>query len=366
MAPKNISKPLPVADTYLAEYQDFVGLDFDLDLDLGNTAKLSANSTSGLSGLDECPPLGGAGLSIKNKVDEFQNVLIQGNFKGYRPKRTFYIYNKTSKNIIAIDSDKARLSRMQRRIYGYSKTLSDGIEAKTLFNQINRNKRKTAPNTYMATLTYRPDVKACPSDIKRTTEWIRRHFGTWLLSYAWCAEVTRAGALHYHLFVTLAKGSLPFLDRPQGQRAYIPWDKGFTKVEKARSVFYLSKYIGKEYQKDYSKFPKGMRSFGLWVSPQYAWEIRNNIRMSAFPSWVRGLITEEEIRQGKISVVRERGGGWNLEGSVFRSDWEMLGMTSGDDVISLEELERWRKLTADTREAFCESESPPLSSGAFT
>jgi hypothetical protein len=40
------------------------------------------------------------------------------------------------------------------------------------------------------------------------------------------------------------------------------WRHGLSKIETARTAFYLVKYVGKGYQKDLSKFPKGCRLYG--------------------------------------------------------------------------------------------------------
>jgi hypothetical protein len=43
------------------------------------------------------------------------------------------------------------------------------------------------------------------------------------------------------------------------------WPYGSTRVEVARSPFYLITYLKKEYQKDFSRFPKGIRAFAVYI-----------------------------------------------------------------------------------------------------
>jgi hypothetical protein len=43
------------------------------------------------------------------------------------------------------------------------------------------------------------------------------------------------------------------------------WPYGSTRVEEARSPFYLITYLKKEYQKDFSRFPKGIRVFAVYI-----------------------------------------------------------------------------------------------------
>jgi hypothetical protein len=215
------------------------------------------------------------------------------------------------------------------------------METKTLFARINQNKRKTAPSTYMATLTYRPGEVWESGDIKRVTAYLKRRFGSWLLSLAWVFELQLRGAPHYHLFATFAKGSMPMLDRAQGERDFVPWFKGSTRVEKAKSIFYLSKYIGKEHQKDYDKFPRGVRSFGIWVSALYNWECRNQIRATALPKWVTSALTKENFASGKLQVSPAKGGGWEINGNLLCSDYEFIGVT--DKAVDGGDLFEWWK-----------------------
>jgi hypothetical protein len=41
------------------------------------------------------------------------------------------------------------------------------------------------------------------------------------------------------------------------------WKKGMSRIETARSPFYLVAYLGKEYQKNFDNMPKGCRVFGI-------------------------------------------------------------------------------------------------------
>jgi hypothetical protein len=122
---------------------------------------------------------------------------------------------------------------------------------------------------YMITLTY-ADVDAWkPNQIRDFCSWLRRNKGSNLLSYSWVGELQERGAVHYHLVAHVKKGTkIPHPDKPQGRKNFTPWQFGHTKVEKARSAGYLVKYLGKEYQKDYSRFPKGARGYGVWVSKE--------------------------------------------------------------------------------------------------
>jgi hypothetical protein len=101
------------------------------------------------------------------------------------------------------------------------------------------------------------------------------------------------------------------------------WLHGSTKIETARSPFYVLKYTGKEYQK-VGRFPKGLRMFAVWmaegvISPVARWFFR----LSAVPAWLR----EEALKS--ISDVgakfqRVAGGGWSFSGRMYFSPWEVV------------------------------------------
>jgi hypothetical protein len=53
-------------------------------------------------------------------------------------------------------------------------------------------------------------------------------------------------------------------DLPYPDKAGL-WPFGFTRIEVAMTPFYLITYLGKEYQKDFSRFPKGIRVFAVFI-----------------------------------------------------------------------------------------------------
>lgn len=150
----------------------------------------------------------------------------------------------------------------------------------------------------LLTLTYRPDIHWSPRHVsqlvQRIRQWLerRRH----KCRYEGVAELTKAGAVHYHLIVWVPHGlSLPKPDK----RGW--WPHGLTRIETARRpVGYLAKYMSKS--NDVHRFPKGLRLHfrgGLddlgrrvvtwWLLPRYVREFAE--------------VTYERIR-------RAPGGGW--------------------------------------------------------
>ena len=86
-----------------------------------------------------------------------------------------------------------------------------------------------------------------------------------LLGYAWVAELQKRGAIHYHIMIAVPLDVMIGDDLPYPDEAGL-WRYGSTTTEYARTPFYLITYFfGKEYQKDFSRFPKGIRVFGVYI-----------------------------------------------------------------------------------------------------
>jgi len=112
----------------------------------------------------------------------------------------------------------------------------------------------------MVTLTYRKKGDYQAGHIRAYLKAIKQSCGSNLWGWAWVSEVQKRGAVHYHLMLLLKKGSrFPWPDKS----GMWPW--GMSKVETARSPYYLVTYVGKSYQKDLSKLPKGCRLYGVSI-----------------------------------------------------------------------------------------------------
>jgi hypothetical protein len=148
------------------------------------------------------------------------------------------------------------------------------------------------------TLTYRPGVDW---QARHVTE-LCKHVRHWLerrghrARYEWVAELTKAGAVHYHLIVWVPNGLT--LPKPDKQRW---WPHGLTRIETARRpVGYLAKYVSKS--SDANSFPRGLRLHGRGGLDD---EGRRVVAWWLLPRYVREFadLFAERIR-------RARGGGW--------------------------------------------------------
>lgn len=123
-----------------------------------------------------------------------------------------------------------------------------------------------------------PDVKRCMITLTYDTlgtlgvpsEWSPLHIrefmkkfkqlkGLKILAYAWVLELQASGVPHYHV-ILIYHGVVPYPDK-SGM-----WLHGMSNIKfKLRTVYYIAKYLGKEYQKDFEKMPKGARVFAVQV-----------------------------------------------------------------------------------------------------
>lgn len=175
------------------------------------------------------------------------------------------LYNRLTRTKVEPDSRKTRLRRMRKRV-GYFV-------------------RRIIPSSSMAimiTLTY-GGFAWSPNHIRAFIRRIYSLYRRRILGYCWVAELQRNGKVHYHILVFFNGFlRLPYPDK-EGW-----WPYGMTRVEIARSRFYLLKYLQKGYFE--GDFPKGLRLFGigLWkeVRDSLDADTLREFRLLSYPAWV--------------------------------------------------------------------------------
>jgi hypothetical protein len=113
-------------------------------------------------------------------------------------------------------------------------------------------------------LTYAPEYNWEPNHVREFMLSYKKVLGQNLIAYAWVAELQKRGAVHYHIMLVVPDCLSIGDDLPYPDDAGL-WSYGFTRIERARTPFYLVTYLGKEYQKDFSRFPKGIRVFAVYI-----------------------------------------------------------------------------------------------------
>lgn len=212
--------------------------------------------------------------------------------------------NRLTGEVIKVDRGRARVRRLQRRVRAWVECVRPALE-------------DGGNRLVMVTLTY-ADVDAWRAGhIRAYMMAMRKRMGVMLLGYAWVAELQRRGAVHYHVLLLVRRGAdVPLPDRDGF------WDHGLSRVETARTPFYVLRYTGKEYQK-VGSFPQGLRMFAVWVRADVvARLVRWVFRLSALPAWLREDVLA--LADVTLSVRRADGGGWMVGRDRFLSPWVVL------------------------------------------
>jgi hypothetical protein len=109
-----------------------------------------------------------------------------------------------------------------------------------------------------ATLTYGPDAKWEPKQIRRYLDAMRKIVERrgHTVRYLWVAELQQRGAVHYHILFWLPWG----VKLPKPDQGY--WPHGMSNIQKCRGngVGYLLKYVSKGGVGQ--PFPKRCRTYG--------------------------------------------------------------------------------------------------------
>jgi hypothetical protein len=95
---------------------------------------------------------------------------------------------------------------------------------------------------------------------------LKGSLGDHLIAWAWVLEIQERGAPHYHVLV-ITDGVWPKFPDKSGH-----WKFGLSRTDRAKIPWYLMKYTGKEHQKDFTRFPRGARAYGVGFRDEAARE----------------------------------------------------------------------------------------------
>lgn len=232
------------------------------------------------------------GLSNSNKV---QTVVLKNTVTGEQ---------------IELDRDQIRISKLRRRVFGWANTIKDYLPG---YGQ-GKDYRKV-----MITLTYADVAGWRPNHIRDYIKEFKRRLGDNLIALAWVAELQERGAVHYHVMAVAKKGTrIPMPDK-SGM-----WKHGMSRVETARSVFYLCSYLKKAYQKK-GDFPHGMRMYSVWISPRVFTGLSKwFLRLSTLPRWFYDVVIKMPSLYGS-KWFRSPGGGWLYDDKLYKSSFVLVG-----------------------------------------
>jgi hypothetical protein len=131
-----------------------------------------------------------------------------------------------------------------------------------------------------------------------------------ILAYIWVAETQERGVIHYHVLVLVERGTK--IKKPD-EAGW--WNHGSSKIETARTAFYVCAYIGKEHQKK-GELPKGARVCGAHIKKGVIDKTAMaEYKAACAPKWVRDIrsyLIEAEM-MARDAIIGRLGSKWKLE-----------------------------------------------------
>jgi hypothetical protein len=168
--------------------------------------------------------------------------------ESYCRVRWTVLRHKTTGEVVIVDAFRKRLEKMRKRIVAWAEIVEPYA-------------KKNRCRTIMVRLSYAKIEDYQAGHIREYLKRCKERLGNKLLAWAWVAELQERGAVHYHVLVVVPKGTKFPMPDVSGM-----WKQGSSNVQTARAgAWYLVKYVGKEYQKDLSKYPKGCRLYGTSI-----------------------------------------------------------------------------------------------------
>lgn len=236
---------------------------------------------------------------------EFVDLTLLNKVTG---KAYITVLNRSTNEYLTVDLQEARKARCRKRVLAWANTMKPFM---------NNPKYKMI----MMGLTYRPGVEWKANDVRDFIVQLKKIVGKEnVVAIARVAELQQRGAVHYHLIIIVKAGvKVPFPDKSG------LWLHGSTRVEVARSPFYLVSYTKKAYQKD-GIFPKGIRMYEVWINPSYLSFIeRWYFRLSSLPGWFEKVV-REDIKNIGGKWKRLEGGGWSFSDRVYKSPFVFISI----------------------------------------
>ena len=158
----------------------------------------------------------------------------------------------------------------------------------------------------MITLTIAKVKDYSPGMIREYLKSLKYRLGKDLWGFAWIAEMQKRGAVHYHLLIMVPKYKRVPMPDKSGM-----WKWGMSRVEKAKTAYYLCVYIGKERQKELSRYPKSCRTYAVsYRLPEGTTKAYlNSLREVQKHEKIMGVIKNQKIKE------------WEYVGSTVNKDY---------------------------------------------
>lgn len=226
-------------------------------------------------------------------------------------------FNRLTGKAFSVDLVRLRMNKLQKRLRAWISAVTPSLSKKGV-------KRCMITLTYDTAGTVVDASSWSPDDINDFRRKLQRHKSMKVVAYAWVIELQANGTPHYHMLL-LYTGKVPYPDKS----GY--WQKGMSNVRfRIRTLYYIIRYLGKEYQKNLQLLPKGARAYGLYVSTP---DMREELRLASLPDGARKLVED---------------GGWEALEMLAKPSWARSlyagsAVTKGYRDFLLEELDKQNK-----------------------
>ncbi len=164
-----------------------------------------------------------------------------------------------------------RIMTVRRKVFAWAKALSSYLEMCGKTHRL-----------VMIRLSFQYGEDWRPLAISEYLQKMKKILRKKLLAYAWVAELQQRGVIHYHVVLLVSRGA----NIPKPDESGM-WNFGSSRIETARTPFYLCEYVKKKYQK-MGEFPKGARICSAYIQKGILDEkALAKYHADCAPKWVR-------------------------------------------------------------------------------
>lgn len=177
-------------------------------------------------------------------------LLLCGRFT--MSKYRYAVFKRGDKAFV-VDLWRLRLDKLRKKIFAW-------VEACQSLSDDRRVKKCLITLTYDTGGTITSPSSWSPKHISVFIDRLKKRKGLQVLAYAWVVELQERGVPHYHVFM-FYKGNVPYPDKSG------LWLYGMSNVRfRRRSARYLTAYLRKKNQKNFSLLPSGARAYACSIS----------------------------------------------------------------------------------------------------
>jgi len=185
-------------------------------------------------------------------------------------KYRYAVFHRGGKSFV-IDLWRLRLDKLRKKVFAWCSAVSPLWSKSGV-------KRCMITLTYDTAGTVGEASNWSPKHISVFLDRLKKRKGLKVLAYAWVVEMQSRGVPHYHV-ILLYNGVVPYPDKSG------LWRYGMSNIKfRLRTPFYISTYLKKSYQKDFSLLPSGARAYACSITDK---ALYHAFKVSLVPEVIR-------------------------------------------------------------------------------